>query len=266
MSESAKPTYGSELVRRERRGQVLVISIDRPEAHNAINLALVGALQAAIDELETTSEIRVGVLTGAGKGFCSGMDLRAFAAGEPVWTGTENAGGLRELVARHLSKPLVASIEGFAVAGGLELALLCDLIVCGGSAKLGLPEVKRGLVAKAGGLRRLPRRVGIGNAARMALTGELISGAAGKEIGLVDELTADGEALSVALSIAGAIASNGPLAINATKEILCENEDWSEEDFWHRQSAIVASIFASEDALEGARAFAERRDPVWRGK
>jgi enoyl-CoA hydratase len=257
---------GAEPVLRERHGSVLVVTLNRPEARNALNLALVGGLLDAVEELETTPDLSAGVLTGAGGGFCAGMDLRAFVAGESVWEGEGDDRGLRRFVTGPPRKPLIAAIEGFAVAGGLELALACDLIVAGCSARLGIPEVKRSLVAKGGALLRLPRRIGPGGAMKLALTGELIDGGEAREIVLVDELAQDGEALAVALALAGRIAANGPLAVRATKEILQGQSGWADAEFWERQELLANPVFSSRDAIEGAEAFAEKRDPAWRGE
>jgi len=264
MSEAT--TGETEVVLRERRDGVLVITLNRPEARNSLNLALTRALSDALDELDADPGLSAGVLTGAGKGFCSGMDLKAFVAGENVWEGEEDDRGLRRIVTRAARKPLLAAVEGFAVAGGFELALACDLIVAGRSAKFGVPEVKRSLVAAGGALRQLPRRAGPGAAMKFALTGDLIDGERAYATGLVDELSEDGGALDAALELAAAIAANGPLAVAATKQILRDGGEWSEEEFWARQKEICDPVFASRDATEGATAFAEKRAPVWSGE
>jgi enoyl-CoA hydratase len=202
------------------------------------------------------------VLTGAGAGFSAGMDLKAFVAGESAWVGDRGFAGI---VQRSSRKPLIAAIEGFAVAGGLEIALACDLIVAGRGAKLGIPEVKRSLVAAAGALLRLPRRVPYGVAMELALTGDTITAERAYELGLVNRLAEEGAAVDAAFELAAAIAKNGPLALDATKAILQQQFDWSEEEFWQRQGELSGPVFTSEDAREGATAFAEKRDPVWRG-
>lgn len=247
----------------ERRGHVLLITLNRPAQRNAFNGALAQGLAEALDELDAAPELRIAVLTGAGKGFSAGMDLKAFVAGESAWAGDRGFAGI---VRRPPSTPIIAAIEGFAVAGGLEVALACDLIVAGRSAKLGLPEVKRSLVARGGAMLRLPQRVGIGNAMLLALTGEPIEAAQAHTIGLVDRCTADGEALDEALRLAAGIADNGPLALSATKQLLQQQREWSQAEFWERQSPIADPVMASEDAREGATAFAEKRHPQWTGR
>ena len=246
----------------ERRGRVLVVTINRPEQRNAVNLAVAEGIAAALDELDGDPELSLGVLTGAGKGFCAGMDLRAFVAGERPYVADRGFAGIAQ---RPPVKPLIAAIEGFAVAGGLEIALACDLIVAARGAKLGIPEVKRSLVAAAGALLRLPRALPRGVAMELALTGDPISAERGHELGLVNRLADPGAALDQALELAGAIAANGPLALAATKRILTEGPSWPEAEFWQRQGEITGPVFGSADAREGATAFAEKRAPVWRG-
>ncbi|HTR75243.1 MAG TPA: crotonase/enoyl-CoA hydratase family protein [Solirubrobacterales bacterium] len=263
MSEATQEE--TEVVRVERRDGVMIMTLNRPEARNSLNLALTRALSDAFDELDADPELSAGVVTGAGKGFCSGMDLKAFVAGENVWEGEADDRGLRRIVTRAARKPLLAAVEGFAVAGGFELALACDVLVAGRSAKFGVPEVKRSLVAAGGALRQLPRRAGPGAAMKLALTGDLIDGERAYAIGLVDELTEDGGALDGAVALALAIAANGPLAVAATKQVLREGPELSDADFWARQKEICDPVFASADAIEGSKAFAEKRAPVWTG-
>jgi enoyl-CoA hydratase/carnithine racemase len=252
-----------EPVLTERRDGVLVITLNRPEARNAVNLALAEGVAAALDALDADDDLAVGVLTGAGTGFCAGMDLKAFVAGERGWVGDRGFAGIAQRAAR---KPLIAAVEGFALAGGLEVALACDLIVAGSGARLGIPEVKRSLVAAAGALLRLPRRLPYGLAMELALTGDPITAERAYELGLVNRVTERGGALDGALELAAAIAKNGPLALDATKAILQQQFGWSDEDFWQRQGELAGPVFTSEDAREGAIAFAEKRDPVWRGR
>ena len=247
----------------ERRGRVLLITLNRPDQRNAINAAVANGIGAALDELDADPELSIGVLTGAGKGFCSGMDLKAFVTGEsPVVEGRGFAG----ITQRAAAKPLIAAVEGFAVAGGLEVALSCDLIVAARGARLGIPEVKRSLVAAGGGLLRLPRMLPRNIAMEMALTGDFILAERGAELGLVNRLAEPGGALALALELAEAIAANGPLALAATKRILTESVDWPDAEFFARQEAIAAPVRDSEDAREGATAFAEKRTPVWKGR
>jgi enoyl-CoA hydratase len=247
----------------EQRDDVLLITLNRPDARNAVNLPLARGIAAALDELDGEDSLRVGVLTGAGRGFCAGMDLKAFVTGERPWVGDRGFAGI---VQRGPVKPLIAAIEGFAVAGGLEVALACDLIVAARGAKLGIPEVKRSLVAAGGALLRLPRSLPYNVAMELALTGDPIAAERAAELGLVNRLAEPGAAVGEALRLAKEIAANAPLALVASKRILQEQWDWSAEEMWDAQSAISGPVFSSEDAREGATAFAEKRPPVWRGR
>jgi enoyl-CoA hydratase len=246
-----------------RGKRVLTITINRPDQRNAVNAAVARGIADALDDLDDDPELSVGVLTGAGKGFCAGMDLKAFVAGDRPHVEGRGFAGITQ---RAADKPLIAAIEGFAVAGGLEVALACDLIVASKGARLGIPEVKRGLVAAGGALLRLPRVVPRNVANELALTGDLIDAERAYELGLVNRLTEPGEALRKAQELAETIAANGPLALAATKRIMAESVDWPDEEFFARQGPIYEPVFASEDAREGATAFAERRDPVWKGR
>ncbi|MGI8921189.1 MAG: crotonase/enoyl-CoA hydratase family protein [Solirubrobacteraceae bacterium] len=247
----------------ERRGRVALITINRPDQRNAVNAAVAQGIAAALDELDAEAELSVGVLTGAGKGFCAGMDLKAFVTGERPWAGDRGFAGITQ---RSSDKPLIAAVEGFAVAGGLEIALSCDLLVAAQGAKLGVPEVKRSLVAAGGALLRLPRALPRNLAMELALTGDPIDAERAYELGMVNRLAAPGEAVQAALELAESIAANGPLALAATKRILTEASDWPDAEFFERQGGIVGAVMASEDAREGATAFAERRAPVWQGR
>jgi enoyl-CoA hydratase len=247
----------------ERRDRILLITINRPDQRNAVNAAVSQGIAAALDELDGDDSLSLGVLTGAGKGFSAGMDLKAFVAGESAYAGDRGFAGITQ---RASTKPLIAAIEGFAVAGGLEVALSCDLIVAARGARLGIPEVKRSLVAAAGALLRLPRALPRNVAMEMALTGDPIDAERGFELGLVNRLAEPGQALDVALELAGAIAVNGPLALAATKRILTESADWPESEFFARQGEIAGPVMVSEDAREGSVAFAEKRTPAWKGR
>jgi enoyl-CoA hydratase len=247
----------------ERRGRVQLITINRPDQRNAVNVAVAAGIAAALDQLDQDPTLSVGVITGAGKGFCAGMDLKAFVAGERPYDGDRGFAGI---VQRPPAKPLIAAVEGFALAGGLEIALACDLIVASRGARLGVPEVKRSLVAAGGALQRLPRSLPRNLAMELALTGDPIDAERGHELGLVNCLSEPGEALASALELAETIAANGPLALAATKRILVESADWPDGEFFERQAEIVAPVMSSEDAREGATAFAEKRAPVWKGR
>lgn len=247
----------------EVRGSVLVITINRPEARNSMNKAAAEAMGAALDRLDSDRELSVAVITGTGKGFSAGMDLKGFAAGEFPVAGDRGFGGIAQ---RSAKKPLIAAIEGFALAGGLEIALACDIIVASREAKLGIPEVGVGLFAGAGALLRLPRRVGLGQASLLALTGKPISGEEGHRIGLVDRLTDPGGALDEALALANTIAANAPLALAASKAVLVDGFTKPDAEFWEWQQQFFNGVFRSKDALEGATAFAEKRQPNWQGE
>jgi enoyl-CoA hydratase len=247
----------------DRRDGVLVVTLNRPDARNAVNAAVAQGIADALDTLDRDDALQVGVLTGAGKGFSAGMDLRAFVQGERPYADDRGFAGITRRAAR---KPLIAAVEGFAVAGGFEIALSCDLIVASKGARFGIPEVKRGLIAGAGGLLRIPQRVPYGIAMELALTGDLILAERGYELGLVNRLTEPGGALDGALELAASISANGPLALIASKDILGQVRDWTEEEFWERQEPTLRTIFDSEDAREGATAFAEKREPRWQGR
>ena len=247
----------------ERRDGVLLITLNRPDARNAVNGALAQGVADALDALDADDELRIGVLTGAGKGFSSGMDLKAFVKGERSYVDDRGFAGI---TMRASDKPLIAAIEGFAVAGGFEIALSCDLIVAARGAKLGIPEAKRSLVAAAGALIRMPKRIPYHLAMELALTGDPIDAERAAELGLVNRLTEPGGAVDEALELAAAIAKNGPLALTASKKIIRSSLDWTEAEGWQKQGEIAGPVMTSEDAREGAVAFAEKRDPVWKGR
>jgi enoyl-CoA hydratase len=247
----------------EVRDGVLLVTLNRPDQRNAVNREVAEGVAAALDRLDGDAELRVGVLTGAGKGFCAGMDLKAFVAGEPV---AVEGRGFAGIVQRASEKPLIAAVEGFAVAGGFEIALACDLIVAARGTRFGIPEVKRGLVAAGGALLRLPQRIPYHLAMELALTGELVDASRAYEVGLVNRLVEPGLAVSAALELAGSIAENGPLAVAASKRILVEGPGWDADSVWSRQAEITDPVRASADAREGSVAFAEKRAPRWVGR
>ena len=247
----------------EQIDATLVIAINRPAQRNAVNQAVSLAIAEALDRLDADPALRVGIITGRGGSFCSGMDLKAFLAGERPELAGRGFGGLTEAPPK---KPLIAAVEGFALAGGCELALACDLIVAAQDAWFGLPEVSRGLVAGSGGLVRLPRRIPSAIALEYALTGERMDAPTAHLWGLVNRLSAPGEALADALTLANKIAANAPLSTLMTKRIIQESPSWPEAEIWERQRPLTESVLASEDAQEGARAFAEKRAPDWTGR
>jgi len=246
----------------ERRGGVLVLTLNRPEVRNAINAETAWAMSHAIDSFEADSSLAAAVLTGAGGTFCAGMDLGAFLAGESPLAGVRGFAGIVE---RPPAKPIIAAVEGAAVAGGFEIVLACDLVVAASDARFGLPEVKRGLVAAGGGLLRLARRVPFHLAMEWALTGDFVPASRAEQAGLVNRLVPSGSALGMALEMASSIAGNGPLAVAATKRILTECRDWPLDSEFERQRAISLPVRESADAREGALAFKEKRAPRWTG-
>jgi len=260
---ATEAAVSTEPVLSERRGNVLLITLNRPEVRNAVNAALAAGVAGALDELDGDDALSVGVLTGAGGFFCAGMDLGAFVKGESPYFGDRGFAGIAKRSAR---KPLIAAIEGFAVAGGMEIALACDLIVAARGAKMGIPEAKRSLVAAGGALLRLPQRMPYHVVMELALTGDPLLAERFHELGLVNRLAEPGSAVEDALELAERLARNGPLALTASKRILQEQFDWSSADMWDKQGAIAGPVMGSEDAKEGASAFKEKRDPVWKGR
>ncbi|MCT2583529.1 crotonase/enoyl-CoA hydratase family protein [Actinophytocola gossypii] len=241
----------------------LVVTIDRPHARNAVDEEVARGIAAALDRLDADPDLVVGVITGAGGTFCAGMDLKAFVRGEvPVVPGRGFAG----IVERSARKPVIAAVEGYALAGGFEIVLACDLVVAARGATFGLPEVRRGLVAAGGGLLRLPRRVPYHVAMELSLLGSHVDTARMHALGLVNRLVDDGAALAEARDLARAIAANGPLAVAATKRIVVESADWPADEAFARQAVIADPVSTSADAREGALAFAEKRAPVWTGR
>jgi enoyl-CoA hydratase len=243
----------------ERHERIMIITLNRPEAMNAINTGLAAGLLAAVQELDEDDSLSLGVLTGNGRGFCSGMDLKEYAkVGVPR--------GLMPFVKRGNAKPMIAAVEGFALAGGLELALTCDLIVAAEGAKLGIPESKVGLIAAAGGLMRLLRQLPYGVAMQMALSGDPITAEQAHGYGMVTEVSPPGQALRTARELAERLARNAPLSLAASKQVLRNSMGLTESEFWEMQASAIKPVFESDDAREGPRAFAEKRQPQWRGR
>lgn len=253
----------SDAVLTEEDGAVLTITINRPEAKNAVNSAVAQGIAAAMEELDTRKDLSIGILTGAGGTFCAGMDLKGFLTGDnPIVEGRGFAG----IVERPSTKPLIAAVEGYALAGGCEVALACDMVVAARDAQFGLPEPKRGLVAAGGGLLRLPQRIPFHIAMEMALTGDKYAAERMAELGFVNRLTEPGGALAAAKELALKVGENAPLALAATKKVIVESPDWSHAETWQKQQEITLPVFTSKDAQEGPAAFAEKRKPNWKGE
>lgn len=254
----------SDLVKVELIGRLQVITMNRPQARNAINFEAAQELGRALEQLDENDEVTLGILTGANNTFSSGMDLKAFASNgrRPYVEGRGFAG----ICERPPRKPIIAAVEGYALAGGFEIALACDLIVAANNANFGLPEVKRGLVPGSGGMLRLPKRIPQHIAMEIVLAGEMFPAERAYQYGLVNRLVEPGHALEGALALARVIAANGPLAVQTAKKVLVESRDWRQEDMFDLQRPRIAHIFVSADAKEGSQAFAEKREPVWQGK
>ncbi len=247
----------------EVRGNVQIMTLNRPEARNAATLEMAEAMAAALDALDANPALSVGIITGAGGTFCAGMDLKGFLQGKrPSIPGR----GFCGITMQPPKKPLIAAVEGYALAGGFEVVLACDLIVASRAAQFGLPEVKRGLAASAGGLMRLPKRLPYHIAMECILTGDMFGAERAAQLGLINRLTDAGGALDAALQLAQAVAANGPLSLIASKQVAAESGEWSRAQMWDKQAAITTPVFESQDAREGAAAFAEKRKPAWKGQ
>ena len=242
---------------------VMTITINRPNAKNAVNKDVAEGIAVALDALDADDNTHVVILTGAGGTFCSGMDLKAFVTGETPYVAGRGFAGMVE---KSTDKPMIAAVEGYALAGGCELAITCDLIVAADNSMFGIPEVKRGLAAAAGGLVRLPRQIPSRVAMEMALTGDFMSAERAMSVGLINQIAPAGEALAQAKALAAKIAENGPLAVKRSKQVIKESIDWSQDEMFANQQEITSAVFSSEDAIEGATAFAEKRKPNWKGR
>jgi enoyl-CoA hydratase len=256
------PDQGEQPLLIEERGRVLVLTMNRPAARNAMTLQLSQQMADALDVLDSRDDLSVAVISGGPKTFCAGMDLKGFARGEiPIVPGRGFAG----LVEQPPRKPVIAAVEGYALAGGFEIVLASDLVVAAETATFGLPEVKRGLTANAGGLLRLQHRIPYHVAMELVLTGRMLPATEAHDLHLVNRLSRPGQALEDALELAAAVSANAPLALAASKRVLTTSVDWPVAEKFGRQHEIVQPIRESADAAEGARAFIEKRDPVWTG-
>ncbi|MFR9750544.1 crotonase/enoyl-CoA hydratase family protein [Nocardia sp. 004] len=253
----------ADLVLVERHDAITVLTINRPEARNAIDLATAHAIEAAVDEFEDDAAARVLVLTGAGGTFSAGMDLVAASKGEMPMTQRRGPLGI---TAKPPAKPMISAVEGFALAGGFELALAGDLIVAARDAQFGIPEVTRGLVAAGGGVLRLTQRLPRSTAAELALTGGRIGAERLHQLGMVNRIAEPGAVLPVALELAAEIAAAAPLAVAASKRIIDESPDWPIAEAFAKQGEIALPALLSKDAAEGALAFAQKRTPQWQGR
>jgi crotonobetainyl-CoA hydratase len=253
----------------ERRGAVALITLNRPRALNAVDAAMSAAVGEALEEVAADPKLRVAVITGAGRAFCAGMDLKAAAAGHSVLAPGHEDWGFAGLVGHFIAKPVIAAVNGFALGGGTEIALACDLVVADENARFGLPEVRRGLFAAAGGVLRLPRQVPKKIALEMALTGLPLDAATAATWGLVNRVAPAGTSVEVALELAETVAEGAPLALQASKRLIHRSEEFGSDwdpAMWAENEREWQAVFASEDAREGSLAFAEKRDPIWRGR
>jgi enoyl-CoA hydratase len=254
----------------ERRGHVLIVTMNRPQARNALSGPMMELMRQAWDTVDGDPEIRVCVLTGAGGAFCAGADLKAMTSSHP---GDRFQGGDLDvsvieplLKGRRLTKPLIAAVEGPAVAGGTEILQACDIRVAGASARFGVSEARWGLFPLGGSAVRLPRQIPYTVAADLLLTGRHITAAEALSIGLIGHVVPDGQALEAALEIAAAIAANGPVAVRAILRVIRETEGMAENEAFTLEAKVGMAVFASEDAKEGPRAFAEKRQPRFRDR
>jgi enoyl-CoA hydratase len=263
MPSAADPRAAPDDVLVRHSGGVLIVTINRPGQRNAVNGAVSAGIARALDLLDRSSELRVGVLHGAGPAFCAGMDIKAFAQGEQI---KDPARGFAGLVERPPAKPLIAAVEGWALGGGFEIVLACDMVTAGRGARFGLPEVHRGLAARGGGVFRLPRRLPRAIAMELITTGAPLDAARAERFGLVNRLVDDGQALDAALGLAAQVAASAPMSVRASKAVVVESADWPLAEGFRRQQSYLEPVFASQDAVEGVAAFREHRDPVWQDR
>jgi enoyl-CoA hydratase/carnithine racemase len=259
-------TEAPPVVLRERRGQVEILTLNRPEARNAVNGEVTRAMTEALDDLEKDEDLRVIVLTGTGdKAFCAGMDLKAFGAGTGGSIGG-GTGGFAGIARRAVPVPVIAAVNGPALAGGFEIVLACDLVVAAEHAIFGIPEVKRGLIAAGGGLVRLPKRLPMATAMELALTGDPITAARAYELGLVNRVVPAEKVLDEALALADRIIENAPLSVRYSRQLTIQGAEVSEAEAWSLTDEATRVVFSSEDAREGPLAFAQKRPPNWKSR
>ena len=244
----------------DRHGPVVVVTLMRPEKRNAIDPGTAAGIDEALNRLEDDSQLAVGVITGGPGVFSAGSDL-ALGSGEPT-----ERGGEYGVIRRTTGKPLIAAVEGLALGGGMEIVLACDLVVAGRGARFGLPEIKRGLIAAYGGIFRTPRALPLNIAKEIVLTGDPITAERAAQFGLVNTLCDDGQALQGALDLAERVAVNAPLSVRESLRVLDETVAESERFAWALMEDAVQSVFSSEDAREGRKAFLEKRAPLWKGR
>lgn len=247
----------------EVQGRVAIFTLNRPEARNAISHEVSSEMEARLDTFEADPEVWVGILAGTGTVFSAGADLKSVAAKKPIET---EKGGFAGLARYPRTKPLIAAVDGAALAGGLEIVLSCDLVVASPRGRFGIPEVKRSLVAAAGGLFRLPQVVGRNVALELAMTGDPISAERAYQLGLVNEMAAEGEVVPAAMALADRIIANAPKSVRESRAVVLESHARSEDDGWEITKDHFRNILGTEDFLEGPRAFVEKRDPVWTGR
>jgi enoyl-CoA hydratase/carnithine racemase len=251
------------VVESERRGQVALVTLNRPEARNAISPEVSQSMAEVLDELEADPSVRAVVLTGRGEVFSAGADLKVVAQGR-AGDIARAKGGFAGVVTRNFPKPMIAAVNGPALAGGFEIVLSCDLVVAAETSRFGIPEVQRGLVAAAGGLLRLPKRVPLAVALELAITGDPIDAQRAFELGLVNRVVPADRVVDEAIVLAERIGENSPIAVRASRQLVREAVDMTEEEGWRRTNELVIPVFESGDAVEGATAFAEKRKPVWK--
>lgn len=249
----------------EKHGHLAILTINRPEARNAVNAAVAQGMEAAIDNMENDPEVWVGILTAVGKAFSAGADLKEIAAGNGAALGTER-GGFAGITRRERTKPLIAAVPNQALAGGCEIVLSCDLIVAAEDARFGLPEVKRSLAAAAGGLFRLPRVIGMAPALEAILTGDPLPAKRAYELGMVNRLVPADKVMEEATALADQIMANAPLAVQASRAVALNANKDSDDNLWKASGKAMGDLSKTEDYKEGPRAFIEKRAPVWQGK